>query len=300
MTMRILARADRVSTVSRRQEEAVLGQLGFVGRLNRRTAGRRLTSVVPCGMDAGADAAGQAAPPAETAPCEKKGAGEFRICLGGSFNTWMDVATLASGLERAMARRSDIRVIVTGGATPGYSEGLYESFVERMKASGLEGRFEFHGWLANEAVDDVHRSCDVAINCDRWTVEGVFGSRNRIVQWLRLGVPVITSLLTEVSEDLAGAGGVIPFEIGSAESLADAILRTAGDPRGAAESLERGRAFVRREYNFERTVRDALEWAAAPEFAPDRAAGRAARKATAPFGAEAQPLNSLHELFLKL
>jgi len=215
MMMRVLARADRLSTVSRRQEEAVLGQLGLVGRLNQHTVGCRLTSVVPCGIDLDA-----ALPPV---PQKQRPAGgapsEFRLCLSGSFNTWMDGETLAKGLEKAMKHCERLRLAVTGGATPGYSEGLYEAFIAAMKQAGLERRCVLHGWLPNEAVAAVHSQCDAGLNVDRWTVEGVFGSRNRVIQWLHLGLPVITPVLTELTEALAAVGGVIPFRIGDADSL---------------------------------------------------------------------------------
>ncbi|MCX7045786.1 MAG: hypothetical protein NTX50_09935 [Candidatus Sumerlaeota bacterium] len=341
MMTRILARADRVSVLMRRHEDAVLGQLGFVGRLNRHTVGYKMTCCIPCGVDLDSQTiddlrltnddsrtgiddlrltihdsrtgiddlrltnddsqseivnlqSGNRKPETENRKLEtenRKPKTEnrkpFTLCLGGSFNTWMDIETLADGLQRAMRRCERIRLCVTGGGMAGYSERLYNDFVARMTASGLIERCDLHGWVPNEAVLAIHAGCQAGLNVDRWTLEGVFGSRNRVIQWLHAGLPVITSLMTEVTEDLAAAGGVIPFQMGDAESLASAILDAAEHPERLSESLQRGREYVRRHYNLDETVRDVLAWAAAPAFAPDRA--RLGRNT---------PLNSLHASFL--
>lgn len=276
MMMRVLARADRLSTVSRRQEKAALGQLGLVGRLNRHNVGEDLTCVIPCGVDV--DVAEH--------QDEQRGDGAFKVCLGGSFNTWMDVETLLDGLESAMSREARIRVEVTGGATPGYSERMYARFVERIESAGLSARVTLHGWLPNEAVASIHAGCNVGLNVDRWTTEGVFGSRNRLIQWLNLGLPVLTTPLTEVAEDIAAAGGALTFPVGDSSALSDTLVGAANDPDGLRASMERGRAFVREQYNLTYTLKAALEWAEAPSLAPDR-------ETLGP----GVPLNSLHESF---
>jgi len=96
----LVENGDVFSVVSGRQHDAALGQLGLLGRLNRRTAGHEMVHVIPCGIDGGSnppDDSDSSDPGPATLPFDA-----FVVLWSGGFNTWCDVPTLASGIEAAM------------------------------------------------------------------------------------------------------------------------------------------------------------------------------------------------------
>ncbi|MCX7016102.1 MAG: hypothetical protein NTW86_26680 [Candidatus Sumerlaeota bacterium] len=266
-----LRRADRISAVSRAQSHAVVGCLGLVGRLNASTAGQSLVHTIPCGVlpRFGAVAATRRF---RGVKCAQD---DFLVAWGGSYNTWMDSDLLFDGVTRAMERLPQLRFVSTGGGSAGYNEKVYERFAERVRSSPHAGRFHLFGWIGRDEAEAIHRECDVGLNIDRWCYEGVLGARNRIINFLDLGVPVATTILSEVSRDLEAAGGVIPLPLGDANALASTLVDLCSHPERLRQTAARGQAFVRERYEFRRTVEPLLEWAAAPRRAGDyRAEGK--------------------------
>ena len=261
-----LARADRVSGCSREQCAALLGELGAVGRLTRHTAGAALVERVP--------------PWYEPIPIDLEpvsplrgaavGEDAFVVVQTGGFNTWLDVPTLFDGLDQAMEGYGRIHFACTGGAIDGHYSGGFEEFARRVEASRHRDRFHLLGWLPAGLVPRVIAEGDVGLNVDLAVAEGRLGTRNRILDWLGGGLEVISTPGCELADELAGEGHLTIVPHGDAGAVAGALLAAAGRPRRdrTAAGEDAGR-HVRRAYHPAESLRPLLDWAAAPEPAPD-------------------------------
>ncbi len=275
----ILATADHFSSLSDAQNHALIGQLALLGRLGPETGGHRFIDTIPCGVEAAAPEFQKPSPPLLRG--RKFPEDAFVVCWSGSYNTWIDTDLLFEGLEEAMERIPRLVFLSIGGGTEGYNENVYEDFCRRIESSPRRERYILCGWVSYEDVPRYYAESDVGINVDRFTYEGVLGSRNRIVQFLRYGLPVVTTSLSEISQRLAQRGLVYTFKMRSpdstfsgSESLAALLERLAQSPDELIETGRKGQAFVLREYSFARTVRPLLEWVATPKRSPDNAARR--------------------------
>ena len=107
----VVRRADRISTVSRIQAHATLGELAILGRLNRHTHAYPFTCYVP---NAVSERYREFTAPPRQFRGLKVPKDAFILLWSGGFNTWTDVDTLHAALERAMAERADLHFIATG------------------------------------------------------------------------------------------------------------------------------------------------------------------------------------------
>ncbi|MFH0793407.1 MAG: hypothetical protein V2A74_05180 [bacterium] len=264
--------ADKYSSLSRAQGHAVVGQLGLEGRLSGTTGNYRFVHVIPCGIEKNAGLRSS-----------DRGAGEklrgkdipddaFVLCWSGSYNTWTDIPTLLAGLRAAMEKLPNLYYFSTGGETKGYNEKVYGEFLRGLEQFPAEfrKRIVLKGWLPYEPNARLTSQADLGLNVDRWTYEGMLGSRNRIVQFLALEVAVLTTPLSEVSLDLETAGAVATFEIGNAQEFASRVAELESDRERLKGIARKGRLFVETNYDFSATMVSALRWAASPSFAPDR------------------------------
>jgi glycosyltransferase involved in cell wall biosynthesis len=260
-----LARADRVSGCSADQCAALLGQLGVVGRLGRHTA---LTSLVrllppwiepiPIDIDSPAPLRGTRAP-----------SDAFIIIQTGGFNTWLDVKTLMTALEGAMAADERIHFACTGGAIPGHHCDGFEWFQDAVNNSPLRERFHLLGWLPLSLVPRVIQEADLGLNVDFSCPEGSLGTRNRLMDWLTHGVPVVSTPGCELADELEEAGGVTLVPHGEAQAIARAIVKIASDPTPFRQGAQEGAAYLRSRQTAEVCLGPLLKWAAAPQSASD-------------------------------
>lgn len=286
-----LLRGDRFSTLSEPQRLALIGELALCGRLNAHTDGADFVVSIPCGVDE-RDEAGQVKPPSlkddeRRAAAErlgfaeafdaaaKGGARPFILLWAGSYNTWIDEETLFAGVERAMAADPRVIFLSVGGGTAGYNPKIYEQFLRRVQASKFKGRFIMHGWRPVGDMPLYYSVADAGLNVDRFTYEGVLGSRNRVIQFLKYGVPVLTTELSEITKTLAAKNLITTFSIGDAAAFGETVAGLANNPRSLVLQAGRGRKFVLDEYNFVKTAQPVIEWATAPRRAPDNAAALA-------------------------
>lgn len=266
----VVRRADKISCVTRRQMDATLGELAMAGRLNRHTFDWPFVHFTP---NAVADHFMDFRPPAPRLRGSQIGETDFLVLWSGGFNTWTDVDLLHEALERAMAQCPDMHFVATGGAIAGHDERTFERFQTLSRQSISAERRHILGWVPGEVVDALFGEADLGINIDSRNWETHFGARNRVVSMMAAGLPVLTTLGTEISQDLAAAGAVRTCPMGDAATLTDQLLRAHEDGPALRELARRGQAFVREAYSYEATTRDLVAWAANPRRAPD-AAGR--------------------------
>lgn len=271
----VLVHADRFSALSDAQSHALVGQLALLGRLGFENAGCPLIHTIPCGVEeAPIASSGENLIRGKRAPADA-----FIVCFSGSYNTWMDADLLFEGIEAAMRRLPNLYFLSIGGGTKGYNEKLYNYFCLKVENSPFKERFLLMGWVPFEEAPRYYAESNLGINCDRFTYEGVLGSRNRIVQFLAHGLPVATTPLSEISRQLARENLVFPFAMKentagaeNAEPLPELLARLASDTAALRQTGQAGRKFVLEQFNYERTVKPLLDWLAKPERAPDNKA----------------------------
>ena len=262
-----LVRGDRFSAVSHAQEAALWGELGLAGRLNAVTGDWSFTSTIPCGaMDPTPPSAGPAAVRGVRTPTDA-----IIVLWSGGYNTWADVATLHAGLERAMADRSDLHFVSTGGDLGGQDPETYRRFVAAVEQSPHRDRHHLLGWVDAATVTRCLWESDFGINVDRDIPESRLGSRNRIPTFLAHGLPVVSSRVSEASRYVEQADLGRSFDAGDGAALGAALGAMARD----VESWRGRRTEIKKralnDLSFEATAGPLLAFAAAPARAPDGA-----------------------------
>lgn len=258
----VLLTGDIFSALSARQRYSLIGQLGAAGRLNKMTSAHDLVATIPYAVFPG-DAA---------EPAASQSKGDFVVMWCGSFNTWMDSGSLAEGVVQAMKRNPRLKLMVVGGRIPGYNDSAYAAFTEAVKDSGAESSVRFLDWKPFGEMQKLYPVCDCGLSIDRYTYEAVLGSRTRIVNFLAAGKPVISTVVTELTEELAAKGYVLPFEIGDPEDLARALAEAAGRKDELQEIGRCARGYIFSRFDGVKAGLPLAQWIAAPRFAPDKTA----------------------------
>ena len=260
-----LDRADKFSTVSTPQVYALVGELGLRGRLNRHTAGYEFAHCIPCALE-----------PQEYTHTKRVLRGvdvdddAFVVLWSGGYNTWVDVDTLFQALERAMAQNPHIVFASTGGQIEGHDELTYPRFVEMVRNSPFADRFILRGWIPQEDVPNYYFEGDVGINIDKFLYEGMFGSKNRILDWAKAGLPALTTRLCELSYILERERIGYTFSPGDVEELTRMLLYLADHRAEVKACGRRAREYMFEHFSFEKTTEPLRRWAAEPKRAPDR------------------------------
>jgi hypothetical protein len=108
----------------------------------------------------------------------------------------------------------------------------------------------------------------------------MLGSRTRILDWLRAGLPCVSSDLTELAQSVAAYGAGFTYPPGDAEALAACLLACA-EPERNAQMRQQARRLLTERYTYQATSAELLAWAAAPRRAPD--VGRPTVKLVRPY-----------------
>jgi glycosyltransferase involved in cell wall biosynthesis len=262
----ILTTADIFSCVSARQLHALTGELGAAGRLNMFTSGYDFSRVIPCGM------------PDEDFIHSKKvlrgSSGikddDFVVLWTGGYNTWTDVDTLYGGLIKAMAKNPHIKFVSTGGEIPEQDIRTYPHFLKLIDNGDFKSSFIMNGWINGNDVPSYYFEADIGINIDKDIYEVRLGSKNRILDWMRAGLCVLSSNVCELTEILEREKIGYTFKTCDAEDLAEKLIYLSENKEEAKNTAEKAKIYGRRYFNFKNTMRDALCWAKEPVFAPDK------------------------------
>lgn len=305
MEKTILKRGDKFSTVSDAQRYAVLGELAWAGRLNCKSFGYEFCHHIPNGIEwfegnkvleqgkRGAEGWGEALAgrqPDGHQPAERQSAGRQTDVLGripknsfvllwlGGYNTWVDENTLFKGVERAMQKCENLYFVSTGGEIAGLDNKTFAKFKEKIGASEFKERYIFLGWVDTKDIPYIYKRADAGINVDRKCAETFTGARNRINEMMKFGLPVVTTLGSEISYEVVRAGAGIGVGNGRAEDLAEAVSAIYKEWNGGGDRktakykkyCENGRFYIENECSYAGTVEPLLKWLEIASPAPDR------------------------------
>ncbi len=262
---RILLRGDRFSVVSEMQRGAAIGQLGLLGRLNRYTLGEELVWTIPCAMN------GEISPVKRQSILRRKevGTSDFLILCSGGFNTWADVDTLFAGIEGAMEKSNRIHCIVTGGLIKGHHEQGFNYFKSLIEKSPYERRFHLLGWVPNKEVPEITMECNLGINVDLPIYESVLGSRNRMLFWMQCGLPILTTVATELSQILESNQLALCTPTGQSKLISAKILEALKNPFLMKQMALRAKRFAYEHLTFDESVQPLVRWVEKPMKASD-------------------------------
>lgn len=261
----VLRRADAVSAVSPYQEHAMVGALATHGRLNHFTDGFRLAYTVRPTLD-------PVRLPASAIPFLRGKIvpnDAFVVLWSGGFNTWTDIDTLYDGLVQAMRDNPRLHFVATGGAVPPHDSQTFPGFQSMTQTSEFRDRFHLLGWVPHEGLHNYYIESDVGLMLDRWSYEGVLGSRYRLLDWLVYGLPAVVTVTAYLTEELVREGVAFSFPHGSAFDLAARLGELADDPDRLSAAATKGPGFAAERYSYNISCRPLLEWAVFPRQAPD-------------------------------
>lgn len=262
----ILARGDGFSTCGTPQKFAMVGQLSMIGRLNRHNCGYEFVYPILPGAPRQATA--------RSAESRVRGKlveeDDFVVLWCGGYNIWTDVETLFRALEHAMSRVPNLKFVSVGGRVgPTHWNDVYERFQEMIAASEHRERFILLGWQPTADVPDYYREADVGISLDAFHYETLLGTRTRLTEMMRYGLPAITTLGCELSYIIRDQELGLTFEIGDAEKFGDQIVILAQDRERLVQMSERALRHASTTLSFFETTQPFRQWAAEPCFAPD-------------------------------
>ncbi len=263
-----LRRADMFSVVSRRQMYLLCGQLSAVGRMNQHTFNYAFAEVIPNAYNPLFTDA-ESKKPGSMIRGERIPDDAFVLLWSGGYNAWTDFSVLERALVMAMEACPNLYFVSTGGAVAGHDDLSYARFVEAVARTTYAERFCFLGWIDAGEVPKVMAQADLGLQLDSRNFETLFGARNRTINMMAGGLPVITTAGAEISDELIAAGCVESCRPGSAEDLARKIVMLSRDRSRLKDLAMRGRAHVLEYYSYERTTIGLVDWAMAPEIAPD-------------------------------
>jgi glycosyltransferase involved in cell wall biosynthesis len=193
----------------------------------------------------------------------------FIVIWSGSYNVWSDVRTLFTAVEGAMAENPAIHFVSTGGEIHGQDETTYREFEALVERSPARQRFHLEGWVRATRVPDYWTEADLGILAERPIYEGWLGSKNRVVQWMGFGLPVLYNRVGMLGELLERQGLGLTFEAGDVAGLRERILWAARRPADLQAMAEKARSYVRASLSLVESSRPLRTWIEAPASAPD-------------------------------
>jgi glycosyltransferase involved in cell wall biosynthesis len=281
MERAILRRADKISCVSEAQKYAVLGELASLGRLNNESFGYKFTYAVANGTEFfdGEDLKEKKEREKANDRIEEifdKVPKEAFIALWlGGYNTWVDEKTLFESLEETMKKCPDFYFVSTGGKIAGLDNKTFAHFQKMIDGSKYKDRFVFLGWVATADIPSIYERANIGLNVDRKCTETYTGARNRINEMMKFGLPVVTTLGSEISFEVDRVKAGMGVKSGRHEELTEAFVvayHNFKDRHGykLKEMGENGAKYIADFCNYDELAKPLLNWLENPRPAPDR------------------------------
>jgi len=263
---KILLAADKISTVSIPQKYAIFGELASLGRLNSQTNMYDFIEVIPNATEKFITDESRVSSPLFRGVKIPKNA--FVVAFIGGYNTWVDEDTLFKGLELSIKKNPNIYFVSTGGGLHGLNNKTFQRFQKLINTSVYKKHFYFLGWVKTEEMSAVYAESDCGINVDKLCVETLTGARNRINEMLKLKLPVITTLGSEIAEDVQNHKLGLTVQSGDSLDLANAILKLVHDDDLCFTLAQSGYNYAMKFYSYQKTIQPLIQWLKNSQKAP--------------------------------
>lgn len=249
-----LLRGDAFSVISQRQQHALWGQLGVLGRLGPSQLEPPPVWVTPVGVEPlwehWAPARARVLPP--------------RVIWPAALNTWSDGETLFQVGAQLLSRHPSVELVVTGGPIAGHEEHAWKRLQQAVSGSHHAHRWRLTGWLpAPQAADEV-RAATVGLSLDVLGLEPLLGSRTRLLYGLALELPWVLTPGSELAQALVEAGWATACPVGEVEDITDALLAALQSPARPESS----RQALLTQFSGTHTTAGLLQFVASPQLYP--------------------------------
>ena len=273
MEAQTLLTADRFSTVTNRQADALYGELAMLGRFSRFTHEEPFAHAVPNAVyKLYADLKRSTTLPKELFRefgLDDVASSEKLVLWSGGFNTWTNTALLVDAAERILGAVPNARIVCTGGPVKVHDDGTYIQFLERLEKMPHKDRVHLLNWTSLDRVLALHARADCGINVDGANSETRFGARNRLTNMLGCGLPVVTTSGTEIADWIHHHQVGLVTPLNDAAAFAEAVIRTLQDESATDKRAKKGRKLALSEFAPAATLPEFLQWCEAPIHAAD-------------------------------
>jgi glycosyltransferase involved in cell wall biosynthesis len=269
----VVRRLDKYSAVSRPQLQAVLGELGAVGRLNQYTFqyqfGHHMANAAYSWRPLPAEDGGPDGPllRGPIVPADA-----FILLWSGGFGPSCDIPTLMGAVTMLMERHPNVHLVCTGGRVEGGVSQTFQLYEEMVEQSPWKDRIHTLGWVESDRLSLIYREADLGLNVDGRNYETLFGARNRINAMAAEGLPVATTLGSEISEWLDDGRAALTAPMGDPRALAEAIETAIADKPALRACVRNATRIMEEDFSIARTTRSLLDWLRSPRLAPDNQA----------------------------
>ncbi len=275
LSAQILA-ADFILCASEKQRDYWLGVMSALGRVNPYTHAddptlRRLIAVVPFGLPSD--------PPRHTRQVLKGvhpgiGKDDKVIFWGGGIWDWLDPSTLIRAMARLAERRPDIKLFFATVKHPNPQEAERKAVTETIALSKELGLCDravfFNEWIPYAERENYLLEADLGISLHRDHLETQFSFRNRFLDYVWAGLPIVATRGDVISHQVKAEGLGLVVEPGDADGVAEAILSLLETPN-LRETCRPRFEQVAAAYRWDVATRPLAEFCLAPRIAPDKA-----------------------------
>jgi glycosyltransferase involved in cell wall biosynthesis len=239
---------------------------------------RRLIDVAPFGVrPIAVDAAGTVAGRIKGV-VDGIGHADQVLFFGGIYD-WYDPELLLDVLDRVIAAAPRLRVIFSSNPNPDTTpQGVFKRVKERSDAAGWTGKYVFFlPWFPYDQRLRYFRDVDLAVSLHRASVETELSLRTRILEYMNMGIPVISTEGGESARLLMTSGGGILVKEGDRAGLAMALVRLLSDEPERRTMGERGRRYAAEWLCWHQTLAPLLRFCDSPRRAARAPAAQPSR-----------------------
>lgn len=271
-----IERGDFFLCASERQRHFWLGQLAGLGRLNPLTYAadsslQELLAIVPFGLPS--------ADPVRTGPGIRGvvpgiGADDKVIIWGGGIYNWFDPLSLVKAVDRLRITRPTVRLFFLGMQHPNPLVPKMQMAAQTRQLSdslGLTGRHVFFNeeWVAYDQRQNYLLDADVGVSTHFEHIETTFSFRTRILDYLWVGLPIVTTRGDGFGDLVAVQGMGVAVPESDPQALADALESMLFDDTAIADARAQV-ARVRLDFTWDKALSPLVEFCRNPRPAPDR------------------------------
>lgn len=257
-----LLRGDAFSSVSAPQRHAILGQLGLLGRYGIDWEVCNRVSEIPCAVpDDWVKPEGRREFPQAL---RDRGLDESTryVFFGGSWNVWLDEATMAKALRRALEIDSSLYFVSCGIPTGPAGEQIHQALMIDLRDFCESGRVIELPPQHIDVESELLAWAGGCISLDRPIPEAELGSRNRLLAMIRHGARPVVSVEAGLEAELVAAGLAAGIVDGNWDRAGKEIIAACSRSPGEREADRlRGLEWLQG-ITFQETMQPALNWLA--------------------------------------